>query len=209
MGIDIAFADSRYHRGSLHFFSRKVQKADKMCATKNSTNNVWGCAIMTSRSSDEELLALSSLSLAHQGDEDRVNVEELTEAAESHSQPEQLQLNSLTIQAEVTLSYRDALLKNEDSLISDSLQEAREDSDRKRLRTWPKPKIVVKQVKREKEEQPSPAHEIDVFDGAEEDGMADIWYRLNVDKLSQVLTRSRSNLSIKQKAQKEKRIAAK
>ena len=164
---------------------------------------------MTSRSSDEELLALSSLSLAHQGDEDRVNDEELTEAAESHSQPEQLQLNSLTIQAEVTLSYRDALLKNEDSRISDSLQEEREDSDRKRARTWPKPKIVVKQVKREKEEQPSPAHEIDVFDGAEEDGMADIWYRLNVDKLSQVLTRSRSNLSIKQKAQKEKRIAAK
>ena len=49
---------------------------------------------MTSRSSDEELLALSSLSLAHQGDEDRVNDEELTEASESHSQPEQLQLNS-------------------------------------------------------------------------------------------------------------------
>ena len=68
-------------------------------------------------------------------------------------------------------------------------------------------RLVVKEVMRERG---PAANEIDVYDGAEEDGMSDLLYRHIDSKMSQVLVRSRGpNLTQKQAEVKAKRIANK
>lgn len=105
------------------------------------------------------------------------------------------------------MSYRDALLRKA-SDCTDDVQREGVEPERKKMRTWNPPKIVVKQVKKENEF--GLRESIDVFEGAEDDGMNDFLFRqIFLDKMSHVLVRARSNLSVKQKAQKEKRIAAK
>ena len=105
------------------------------------------------------------------------------------------------------MSYRDALLRKV-SDCTDDVQREGVEPERKKTRTWNPPKIVVKQVKKENEF--GPRESIDVFEGAEDDGMNDFLFRqIFLDKMSHVLVRARSNLSVKQKAQKEKRILAK
>lgn len=106
-----------------------------------------------------------------------------------------------------TYSYRDALMKSH-SGVPDEAQQGGVEPVKKKIKTWSPPKIVVKQVKREREFDPRDS--VDVFEGAEDDGLDDFLFRqIYLDKLSHVLVRARSNLSVKQKAQKEKRIAAK
>ena len=160
---------------------------------------------------NEELIdPLQSLSIVAKGSVEAIGDEkENNTYKESHSEPDAMNetFRGLSIEPE-SLSYKDVLLMNKDMNENIKTSLGATEADGKRMRAWPKPKIVVKRVKRENLSE-EPSHEIDVFDGAEDDGMNDIWYRLNVDKLSQILIRSRSNLSVKQKAQKDKRIAAK
>jgi hypothetical protein len=114
------------------------------------------------------------------------------------------ELASMTLDKK-PFSYKDMLMRNkrpeEMGPATEKLETMYHQLPFKRAR------LVVKEVMRERG---PAANEIDVYDGAEEDGMSDLLYRHIDSKMSQVLVRSRGpNLTQKQAEVKAKRIANK